>query len=65
MTTLLGIDCATQPAKTGLALGRLHNNGVCIERCAVGSKSRQPATIALEWLTGCDEVLIALDAPLG
>jgi len=65
MTVLLGIDCATQPRKTGLALGELNDGRVCILRCATASNSRPPALVAEEWLQGCDEVLIALDAPLG
>ena len=65
VTTLLGIDCATQPAKTGLALGVLQDGGVCIQECAVGTRSRPPAAIAADWLRGHDEVLVALDAPLG
>jgi predicted nuclease with RNAse H fold len=62
---LLGIDCATQPEKVGLALAEQNGAGVRILRCAKASKSAQPATIAAEWLAGCDGVLIALDAPLG
>jgi hypothetical protein len=62
---LLGIDCATQPAKTGLALGSVVGDGVCINECAVASKGRPAAAIAAEWLRGREEVLIALDAPLG
>ena len=65
MTALLGIDCATQPRKTGIALGELLDGVVRIERCAIGSKSQTPAMIAGEWLRNQDEVLIALDAPLG
>lgn len=65
MVALLGIDCATTPEKTGLALGELHGNVVCILRCAIGTKKKEPADIAIEWLTGYEQALIALDAPLG
>jgi predicted RNase H-like nuclease len=65
MTVILGIDCATQPRKTGLALAELREGSVRIARCRVGSKSEPPAVIASQWLQGHDEVLIALDAPLG
>jgi hypothetical protein len=65
MIALLGIDCATVPNKTGLALGELRGGVVHILRCAIGSKSATPAVIAAEWLRDYDEVLIALDAPLG
>jgi hypothetical protein len=63
--TVLGIDCATQPAKTGLALGKMQDGVVRISRCRVGSKAEPPAAIVRDWLLGCDEVLLALDSPLG
>lgn len=65
MIALLGIDCATVPNKTGLALGELRGEVVHVLRCAIGSKSEPPAVIAADWLKGYDVVLIALDAPLG
>jgi hypothetical protein len=34
MIALLGIDCATNPKKTGLALGELRGEVVHILRCA-------------------------------
>lgn len=65
MIALLGIDCAVDPKKTGLALGELHDGVVHILRCATGSKKETPASIAANWIKGYEEVLIALDAPLG
>jgi len=65
VTVLLGVDCATQPNKTGLAMAEVIDGVVHVTRCAVGSKSRLPADIILEWLSGCDDVLLALDSPLG
>jgi len=65
MIALLGIDCATDPKKTGLALGELRDQVVYISRCATGSRDNSPAKIASEWLSGRDKALIALDAPLG
>jgi predicted nuclease with RNAse H fold len=65
MITLLGIDCATDPKKTGLALGELDGEVVRISRCGVCSKAQPAAETACEWLAGSHEVLIALDAPLG
>lgn len=65
MIALLGIDCATVPNKTGLALGELCGEVVHVLRCAIGSNSEPPATIAPDWLSDYDEALIALDAPLG
>lgn|GEM_PF-237182 len=65
MTWLLGIDCSTSPRKTGLALGELRGETVAITRCTRGSKAQPPAAIAAEWLRDCDEVVIAMDSPLG
>ena len=65
MTTILGIDCSTNPRKTGLALAHLRDDTVVITQCDLGTPQRSPASIALEWLRVHDEVLIALDAPLG
>jgi len=65
MIALLGIDCATKPQKTGLALGELRGEVVHILRCCTGTRGETPAMIAVNWLTDYDEALIALDAPLG
>jgi len=65
MTTLLGVDCSTDPAKTGLAIGNLRGETVCIDRSTTGASWRSPASIVLEWLDGHDDVLLALDSPLG
>ena len=61
--TILGIDCATQPAKTGLALGHVRDGVVRISDCCVGSKARPTAAIVVDWLSGCEDVLLALDSP--
>jgi hypothetical protein len=62
---LLGVDCSTDPRKTGVALGELDREVVAISRCTVCSDKRPPVVVACEWLQGRSEVLIALDAPLG
>ncbi|MCB9766705.1 MAG: DUF429 domain-containing protein [Candidatus Omnitrophica bacterium] len=65
MIALLGIDCSTNPKKTGLALGELQGNVVQILRCATGTRTNTPAEIAISWLADYEEALIAIDAPLG
>lgn len=65
MTILLGVDCSTDPAKTGIALGHLQGEGVRIDRTARGASWCSPASIILEWLQARDDVLLALDSPLG
>lgn len=65
MTVLLGIDCATQPAKVGLALGELSDGVVIITHCCTATRNQSPVEIAADWLRAYDSALIALDAPLG
>lgn len=65
MAALLGIDCATVPKKTGLALGELRCGILHILRCTTGSSHTPPAMIANEWIKDYDDVLIALDTPVG
>ena len=65
MTTIIGIDCATQPKNVGLALARHDRGRVMIEATEVGSKERPPEMIIADWLVGVDTALLALDAPLG
>lgn len=63
--TLLGIDCATKPEKTGLALAIPKDRGVRVLDCNIGSNSNPPIQTAVRWLKDYDHALIALDAPLG
>jgi predicted nuclease with RNAse H fold len=64
---IIGIDCATQSARVGLALGRCTSRGLVIEDARRGGKGdADPIAVAAEWVR--DEsgpVLLALDAPLG
>ncbi|MBN1423215.1 DUF429 domain-containing protein [Candidatus Fermentibacteria bacterium] len=65
MTTLFGVDCATVPRKTGLALGELSGEIVRITKCRTASAKEPPAVIAADWLSTHERVIIAIDAPLG
>lgn len=63
---LIGIDCATDPGKTGLALGCYRTGRVTMERALVCSRQERPDAVIADWLAGSEErTLIALDAPLG
>ena len=64
-TTIIGIDCATQPEKTGLALARWDGGPVVLQEIACGSRHDRPAGIVAHWLQGVERALLALDAPLG
>jgi len=74
VTALIGIDCATQPRKVGLALGYTTPEGVRVVECCTGSRADPPAAIVERWLSlpgeARDEAvsplaILALDAPLG
>jgi len=62
---LIGIDCATQPGKVGLALGELDGETIRIKACRTGSPREEPAWIVSRWIEDCGSGLLALDAPLG
>lgn len=64
---LIGIDCASQPTNTGLALARYEENtrllNVVETRCA--AVAMPAAQIVAGWVCDSDRALLALDAPLG
>ena len=62
---LIGVDCATKPNKTGLALGTFENGQLTVVCAKVGSKGELPETIITDWLPKEQPVLLAFDAPLG
>ncbi|PWH13747.1 MAG: hypothetical protein DDG60_09800 [Anaerolineae bacterium] len=61
----LGIDCATDPAKVGLALAEWDNHRTEILRVVVGSPAKTIANTIFRWLTPEQPALLAMDAPLG
>ena len=65
MVALIGIDCATQPNKVGLALGELDGERVRIKACRTASPKERPEDIVDAWLQESGRALLALDAPLG
>ena len=66
LTRLIGIDCATDPAKTGLAFGYFKGGRVNVERAFVCAKQEDPAALIADWLAGSEgRALLAVDAPLG
>ena len=62
---IIGIDCATQPAKTGLVLGELRGESIVLTEAVKPSRARPAATVVAEWLGESGPTLLALDAPLG
>ena len=64
-TQIIGIDCATDPKKVGLAVGRFDGGTVTITE-AVTEQTHDLITARLAgWVAQAPRTLIALDAPLG
>ena len=66
-TTIIGVDCATQPGKTGIARGEMENGRLILRQLESGSRRRTPGVMLREWIgaTRGRPTLLALDAPLG
>ena len=66
MTTIVGIDCATDPKSVGLALGSFSSGGSAIDHVQMGSSKSLPVDVVTEWVEDSTQpTLFALDAPLG
>ena len=61
--TVIGIDCATQPKKVGLAVGIAGSTQLTVEEVAIESSWDAIVARIKEWVSG--PTLIAIDAPLG
>lgn len=63
--TIIGVDCATDPKKVGLARGIWQTDQLKITDITSG-KNRPPVDIIYDWMkTAQEKCLLALDAPLG
>lgn len=63
--TIVGVDCATQENRIGLALGCFDGIEAYVEQVTVGSMVSSVSETIAGWVTGGSSTLIALDAPLG
>lgn len=63
--TIIGIDCATEPKKVGLAKARLYQGRLTIDAAQTGTGDKELAQLILEWIPDRQPTLLALDAPLG
>ena len=61
--TVIGIDCATQDKKLGLAVGTVDVERVVVHRAVLGSEVGSVAEAIHGWIEG--PTLLAIDAPLG
>jgi predicted nuclease with RNAse H fold len=63
---LIGIDCATDPAKVGLALGHWEAGRISLVAAGPGGTANRMQTTLVSWLAeALEPVLVAVDAPLG
>lgn len=65
MITIIGIDCATQPQKTGLAVGKWDGTAVSLHTITLGKRTESLAHTIASWLPKNEPTLLAIDAPLG
>ena len=63
--TLIGIDCATQSKNIGLARGHYAYGKAQIDEVIIDSRNISIADTIVEWISNAQNVLIAMDAPLG
>ncbi|HEY2735242.1 MAG TPA: DUF429 domain-containing protein [Polyangiales bacterium] len=64
--TLVGIDCATQEEKMGLARGVLRADGsLSVERVTLGTAGESAAASVSHWMEQKPNFVLALAAPLG
>lgn len=64
--TLIGIDCAADESKMGLALGVLSSEGVVrVERATLGTAGESAVATVASWIGRSGRFVLALDAPLG
>jgi predicted RNase H-like nuclease len=64
-TTVIGVDCATDPRRVGLALARAGSRTTRVLQVVDGGEAESPAACIARWMADADRVLLAMDAPLG
>lgn len=64
-TQVIGIDCATDSRKVGLALGRFATGRLEVTKAQCGGTPEELLATVCDWLDSGARVLLALDAPLG
>lgn len=62
---IIGIDCATQKDKRGVAVARCEENRWIIKRAEVGLEDHEIKDVLTDCMRNDGRVLLALDAPLG
>jgi len=62
---IVGIDCATQPQKVGMAIGEYTHNRLVIKDAKKPQKGQSVCESLMDWISGDTPTLLAMDAPLG
>jgi predicted nuclease with RNAse H fold len=64
--TVVGVDCATSPERTGLAYGVVDGNNLLeLKRATLGTAGESAAATIAGWIAGAENYVVAFDAPLG
>ena len=63
--TVVGIDCATLPSKTGLTLAEFSKGTLKINECRLASSRPSVAQQVFMWIGDRKDVVLAIDSPLG
>jgi len=63
--TVIGVDCATNPSKVGLARGSFDGQNLTLIDAKLGSSLLRPVDVVAAWIEGEAQSLVCLDAPLG
>ena len=64
-TQIIGIDCATDPKRVGVAFGWLSGKGLTIDAVRTGRGEPPLVQDIAGWIKAAQRTLLALDAPLG
>jgi predicted RNase H-like nuclease len=63
---VVGVDCATQEARTGLAYGHVDDQGQLeLKRVTLGTAGESAAATVAGWIASTPHHIVALSAPLG
>jgi predicted RNase H-like nuclease len=64
--TVVGVDCAIEEKRIGLAYGIVDDEGVLeLKRATLGTAGESAAATVASWIAGASQFVVALDAPLG
>jgi predicted RNase H-like nuclease len=64
-TSIIGVDCATDPKKRGIAVGRTSLDSCWVTKIETGLSDAKIAAFVEDEKRYCTQLLLALDAPLG